>query len=188
MRLPGKDLYAALPPRYHPLVQVAINTGLRKGELLRMRWEDIDWYAGSIKIRETKADQPRQCRMNSTVQRVLTELKELQAEKGSIFPFNARYLGRAFQRAVKRANLAPFRFHDLRHTFASRLAMLGVNDRTLKELGGWASTAMLDRYVHLSPSHCWQAVEQLTQFQTGTKMGTMPKTEAGQVARDRATY
>lgn len=54
-------------------------------------------------------------------------------------------------KAVERAGLAPFRFHDLRHSFASRLAMQGANDRTIMTLGGWKSPAMLARYAHPPP-------------------------------------
>ena len=112
--------------------------------------------------------------MNSIVQGVLSGLKQTARPTSdeAVFPFDLRYLRRAFERAVIKAGLTPFRFHDLRHTFASRLSMLGVNDRTLKVLGGWASTSMLDRYSHLSPSHCWQAVEGLVQFGTGSKTGS----------------
>jgi integrase len=79
---------------------------------------------------------------------------------------------RVFERAVKKAGLQPFRFHDLRHTFASRLAMQGENDRTIMALGGWKSPAMLSRYAHLSPANLWKAVEGLAKQQTGSKTGS----------------
>ena len=89
-----------------------------------------------------------------------------------LFPFDARNMRRAFDVAVKKAGLAPFRFHDLRHTFASRLAMQGENDRTIMTLGGWKSPAMLNRYAHLAPAHLWNAVERLTQDGTGSRTGS----------------
>ncbi|EQD38083.1 phage integrase, partial [mine drainage metagenome] len=70
-------------------------------------------------------------------------------------------LRREFMDAVKKAALAPFRFHDLRHTFASRLAMNGANDRTLQTLLGHKSQTMILRYAHLGPTHLWNAVEGL---------------------------
>ena len=107
--------------------------------------------------------------MNSTVVSVLTELKTSgQTGEEPIFTHSERYLRRAFDKAVKTAGLTPFRFHDLRHTFASRLAMQGANDRTLMALGGWKSPAMLSRYAHLSPTHLYQAVENLTRIGTVT--------------------
>ena len=120
--------------------------------------------------------------MNSTVVGLLTSLKSTGPAEPQerVFPFPARYVRRAFERAVKAAGLVPFRFHDLRHTFASRLAMRGANDRTLMALGGWKSPAMLARYAHLSPAHLWKAVEGLTQVGTVTKTvtdETMPDEE-----------
>jgi hypothetical protein len=92
-----------------------------------------------------------------------------------IFPHDARYLRRAFTKAVQAAGLGAFRFHDLRHTFASRLAMQGCNDRTIMELGGWESPRMLKRYAHIAPTHLWQAVEGLTAPPTGCKTGCYEK-------------
>lgn len=156
-------LFRALPTRYHPIVKTALHTGARKGELLRLTWGDIDWYAGMAKIGEAKNGEPRYAALNSLVQRILIELKEQTNPQPSdrIFPFYPRYLSRAFQRAVVKAKIAPFRFHDCRHHFASKLAQLGANDRTIMEAGGWKSPAMLRRYVHLGPSAVWRAVEQL---------------------------
>lgn len=181
------DLLAALPERYHPLIITALNTGMRRGELLRLTWAEIDWFAGTLKINETKIDEPRHAPMNSAVQRALLTLKESVKPKlhDRVFPFYPRYLGRAFQRAVIRAKLAPFRFHDLRHCFASRLARLGANDRTLMEAGGWKSPAMLRRYVHLGPSSVWQAVEKLTE--TGSKTGSASELKQQEVAPHEAT-
>jgi integrase len=171
-------LFAALPDRYHPIVLTAMNSGMRRGELLRLTWADCDWFAGMMKIKEAKNDEPRYAAMNSLVQRTLLERKQAiePAPSDRVFTFYPRYLSRAFQRAVVKANLAPFRFHDLRHCFGSRLAQLGANDRTIMEAGGWKSPAMLKRYVHLSPSSVWQAVEKLAAG-TGSKTGSAMHSE-----------
>jgi integrase len=171
-------VFDALPVRYHPIITTAMHTGMRRGELLRLRWDDLDWFTGMIKVRETKTNDPRYAAMNSMVQRVLLELKEATKPKSTdrVFRFYPRYLSRVFKRAVIKANVAPFRFHDLRHCFASRLAELGANDRTLMDAGGWKSPAMLKRYVHLSPSSVWQAVEKLATA-TGSKTGSTVRTE-----------
>lgn len=167
-------LLTALPPRFQPIVTTAIHTGLRQGELLRLTWPDVDWTVGVLTIHETKAGERRRVPMNSVVQKLLMDLNAgttpIPTER--IFPHDHRYLRRAFAKAVTAAGLAPFRFHDLRHTFASRLAMQGVNDRTLMALGGWKSPRMLDRYAHLSPAHLWQAIEGLAQVRTGSKTGS----------------
>lgn len=182
-------LFDTLPSRYHPLVLTALNTGMRRGELLRLTWHDVDWFAGTIKIRQTKTNEPRHAPMNSVVQKTLLTLKDTVKPSRSdlLFPFYPRYLGRAFQRAVIKAKLGPFRFHDLRHCFASSLARLGANDRTLMEAGGWASPAMLKRYVHLGPSTVWQAVEKLAESSTGSKTGSTPSPKEKEAAPSEAT-
>ncbi|HKQ34015.1 MAG TPA: site-specific integrase [Nitrospiraceae bacterium] len=168
------DLLASLPARFHPIVATALHTGLRQGELLRLRWADIDWTVGVLTIHETKAGERRRVPMNSVMQTLLTGMRDTEkpASTDRVFPHDQRYLRRIFAKAVARAGLAPFRFHDLRHTFASRLAMNGANDRTLMALGGWKSPRMLDRYAHLSPAHLWQAIEGLAQTRTGSKTGS----------------
>lgn len=167
-------LFTALPERFRPLVRTALNTGLRQGEILRLTWADVDWNVGILTVQDTKAGDRRRVPMNSTVQGILADLKKKANPTSAdrIFHHDARYLRRAFDRAVKVSGLTPFRFHDLRHTFASRLAMQGANDRTIMALGGWKSPRMLDRYAHLSPAHLWQAVEGLTQVGTVTETVT----------------
>jgi len=167
-------LLEKLPKRFHPIVLFATHTGLRQGELLRLRWLDVNEQTGMVSVEKTKSGMPRFVPLNSLVQRTLLELRAQHAPQPNdrIFPHDARYLRRAFDKAVGEAGLAPFRFHDLRHTFASRLAMQGCNDRTLMELGGWKSPLMLKRYAHLGPSHLWKAVEGLTQTGTVTKTVT----------------
>src|SRR5262249_36811352 len=159
-----ETLLGHLPVKYRPLVLTALNTGLRQGELLRLTWADIDWNVAVLTIHETKAGERRRTPMNSTAVGLLSALKATSTATPSerVFPFDARYVRRVFEEAVKASGVSPFRFHDLRHTFASRLAMQGANDRTLMVLGGWKSPAMLSRYAHLSPTHLWKAVEGLT--------------------------
>jgi site-specific recombinase XerD len=75
-----------------------------------------------------------------------------------------RTIGSMFQRACRRAQLSGVSPHTLRHTFASRLVMAGVDLRTVQELGGWRTIAMVERYSHLSPQHKAQAIERLAEF------------------------
>jgi integrase len=175
-------LLEGLPAKYRPIVIAAVNTGCRQGELLRLTWGDVDWNTGIITIRETKTGDSRRIPMNSLIQGLLSDMQKSSdfASQDRIFPLDARYLRRAFDKAVNASNLAPFRFHDLRHTFASRLAMQGANDRTLMALGGWKSPAMLSRYAHLSPTHLWAAVEGLTTFRPQNSDGTVTKTVTDQ--------
>ena len=130
-------LFEHLPEKYQPIVIMALHSGCRQGELLRLKWSDVDWNAGILTIRETKTGGSRRLPMNSTVQALLSNMLKSSdvGPQDRIFPLDARYLRRAFDKAVSASGLAPFRFHDLRHSFASRLAMQGANDRTLTPWG-----------------------------------------------------
>ncbi len=160
-------LFAALPGRLHPIVSVALHTGCRQGELLRLIWGDVDFSSGTILIREAKSGESRRVVMNSRVKSVLSSLSGKEKPSNPVFSntfggfMDGGNLRREFEGAVKKAGIAPFRFHDLRHTFASRLAMNGANDRTLQTLLGHKSQAMILRYAHLGPSHLQDAVEGL---------------------------
>ncbi len=132
------------------IVQIALNTGMRKGEISNLRKEDINWRTGTILLCQTKSGKPRPVPMNEKVKQLLSE------------PFDFRYNWRkAFDNATKRAGIHDFRFHDLRHTFASYLVMNGVNLKTVMELLGHQDYKMTLRYAHLSPAITHDAVEQL---------------------------
>jgi integrase len=83
---------------------------------------------------------------------------------------------REWKVALQAAKIPDFRFHDCRHTFASRLAMLGTDLYTVQRAGGWKTQVMVQRYAHLSPDHIKAAVERLaranSEAATGTKAGT----------------
>lgn len=109
--------------------------------------------------------------LNSTV---LGALRALHATaKGEYVFVNEdgepyKSIGSIFKRACKRANISGVAPHTLRHTFASRLVMAGVDLRTVQELGGWQTIAMVERYAHLSPAHKAQAVERIAWSPTST--------------------
>lgn len=159
-------LMAALPPYFRPLAYLALHTGLRRGELLALRWEDVDFRTGTLTVRRSKHGEARHVPLNRVACETLLALKrERKVLAPYVFTTEAgRYLHnfeRSFIRAVKMAGLENFHFHDLRHTFASRLAMRGVPLRTVQELMGHKTVAMTLRYSHLSPAHLRDAVEGL---------------------------
>lgn len=170
-------LLEALPERFRPLIIVAIHTGMRQGELLRLRWEDVDFFSGTIMVRQAKSGEGRRVPMNSVVRETLRNLRqerirEAKAKRdgrelfspyvfcapGGGYLFN---LKRDWYRVIRLAGVADFRFHDLRHTFASRLVMSGVDLYSIQTLLGHKTPAMTLRYAHLSPGHLRQVVEVL---------------------------
>jgi integrase len=143
-----------------PLVLTALNTGLRRGELTSLTWADIDLEGGSLTVRSwaTKSRLSRTVPLNSEVREVLTRWRR-QHPDGRVFP--VKDVKTAFSALKRAAGLPNFRFHDLRHTFASNLVMRGVDLNTVRELLGHADIKMTLRYAHLAPAHKAEAVERL---------------------------
>jgi len=171
-------LLFALPDYLRPLIRVAIHTGLRRSELLALRWGDIDLSLGVLTVREAKPGEGRRMPLNNVVRKTLLRLHQERGqaltENGSSsgerngHVFSAREggylynLNRYWYPALRHAGLRDLHFHDLRHTFASRLVMRGVDLYTVQTLLGHKTPAMVQRYAHLSPGHLRHAVEKLT--------------------------
>ena len=162
-----------------PKVAVAINTGLRQAEQFRLRWENVDFANGVLTVPRSKHGRKRHVPMNDTVREILRNLpSRLKSEW--VFPsvtdespLDARnYVNRVFLPALKSAKIYGLRWHDLRHTFASRLVMAGVDLRTVQELMGHETLEMTMRYAHLSPGHRLEAVQRLNPKPTDTTTDT----------------
>lgn len=152
-----------------PLVLLALNTGLRRGELLRLRWRDLDLTRRVLTVRgeDAKTGQTRHVPLNSEAVIVVTAWRPASYEANAfVFASSEEstplaYIRKAWTAVLKTALVTAFRFHDLRHTFASNLAMAGVDLNTVRELLGHKSVAMTLRYAHLAPQHKAAAVETL---------------------------
>jgi integrase len=138
--------------------EIALMTGMRQGEQFAITWEEVDLNAGLVRLNQTKNGQGRFVRLNTRALAALKMWQERGLGKGRLF-LNQK--PRWFTDAVKDAGLKNFSWHCLRHTFASRLAMAGVDSRTVQELLGHKSIIMTMRYSHLSPEHCSKAWEKL---------------------------
>lgn len=147
-----------------PIVITALNTGMRLGEILGLDWEKIDLEKHLIKIFDTKNNEFRVVPINETLYNVLVSMN---GKKGKVFlsrlgqPYSYIYVG--FRSALKKAEIERFTFHDLRHTFASWLAMKGVPLSTIGAILGHKTPQMTMRYAHLSPDYLKESVELLTQ-------------------------
>ncbi len=158
-----------------PLVVTALNTGFRRSELLSLTWNDVDFERGRITVRAgySKNGEARSVPMNHTLTAVLKSAR-VSAASERVFctrrgqPY--RSFRTAFERAVRKAGITDFTFHDLRHTFARRLVMARVDLPTVKELLGHKDISMTMRYAHLSADHKRLAVQRLEQF--GAKVTT----------------
>ena len=144
---------------FKPMVLVALNTGMRRNALFSLRWEDIDFQAGTIFLRADAAKSKKHMiiPMNATVRETLTAWKE-QEKKDSGLVFANPLTGKKFDNCnnswkslLKAAGIEKFRWHDMRHDFASRLVMNGVDLNTVRELLGHSDIKMTMRYAHLAP-------------------------------------
>ena len=143
-----------------PIVMVALNTGMRLGEILALTWDRvyiahvIDPY---IELLKTKNKQPRFVPLNDDTVERLKEQKRRNNVSEYVFLSNhtkpLKSVRTAFQLALKKAGILDFRFHDLRHTFASHFVMNGGDLLTLKEILGHSSMKMVERYIHLAAAH-----------------------------------
>ena len=151
-----------------PALDVAINTGMRLSEQFSLTWDSVDLQRREISLDETKNGSSRHIPINSIC---LAAFKTLSLKPhGRTDRVFQSVRGRAinnprawFEVALAEAKIENFRWHDLRHTFCSRLAMAGVDIRTIAQLAGHKTLAMAMRYSHLSPSHNLNAIERLTQ-------------------------
>ncbi len=147
-----------------PIVAMAFNTGMRKGEILNLKWDNVDLRRRIIYVLGTKTDEKREIPINSSLYTILVGL-ERSKKCDLVFPGKdgRPYIDirKGFMTALRKSGIINFRFHDLRHTFASQLVMRGVDLKTVQELLGHKSIEMTLRYAHLSPGHRQAAVETL---------------------------
>lgn len=148
-----------------PIVITALNTGMRKSEILLLKWDNVDLRNGFILLDHTKNGERREVPINATLMETLRNLPR-RIDGSYVFfdpkthnPYKEVKTG--FKSACKRAGIRDFRFHDLRHTFASQLVMAGADLATLKELLGHKDLTMTLRYAHLAPDHKKSAVNLL---------------------------
>lgn len=149
-------LMAELAPHIRPIVVIALNTGLRLGEIMRLKWSDVDMGKALLKIENTKSGKVRYVPTN---ERVLGILGGIPRKGRNIFQILNPKTG--FYAALRRAGIAGVRFHDLRHTFASRLVLRGADIETIRSLLGHSSLSVTQKYVHSGRDDARQAVESL---------------------------
>ena len=146
---------------------------LRKGEILSLKWDQI--RGGFIYLTKTKTNEARQIPVNDDLSDLFKRIRKRQKVGIKyVFTFQGKRIENTktgFKAAVKRAGLNDFRFHDLRHTFASQLIMKGGSLKEVQELLGHKTMTMILRYAHLSQDHKRKAVNLLNGL-TSTKNET----------------
>ena len=174
-----QELVNSCDSHLRPIVITAINTGMRKGEILSLRWDNVDLKHGFILLDITKNGERREIPINNTFGSTLQGItRRLDVPHVFFDPESGKpyqNVKRSFASAIKRAKIQDFKFHDLRHTFASHLVMAGVDITTVKELLGHKDIKMTLRYAHLAPSHKVKAVDLLDSTINGKESPTIQK-------------
>jgi integrase len=165
-------LLAELPEHLADVVRFSIATGLRRRNVVDLEWSQVDL---ARKVAWIYADQAKGGRdihvsLNATAIEVLT--KQIGKHQERVFSFRGRPINqvntKAWKQALKRAAIAKFRWHDLRHTWASWLTQNGVPLNVIQEMGAWQSVEMVRRYAHLAPEQFGQHAKVVDKLLNGT--------------------
>jgi integrase len=155
-------LLAASPKWLQEIVAFALNTGLRRGEILKLQWTQVDLFRKTLTLLEQKNRDCDTLPLNECALEILKARAKVRHIRNNNYVFyngngneiNARNLVRAFYSATEVAKLEGLRFHDLRHTWATRLVQSGVDLYTVQKLGRWKTISMVMRYAH----HCSESL------------------------------
>ncbi len=161
-------LVAAAASHLKPIIRFAVDTGGRRGELLSLDWRDVDMTARRVLFKETKNGEDRTVRLCERAYQTLLAIGP--KDTGPVFTWGENAIKdvkHAFDRARRVAGLEDVRFHDLRHTFASRLVQGGVPLYEVMNLTGHKSLSMVQRYAHLAPDFQDAAIRVLDTRPTG---------------------
>lgn len=153
-------------PWLRDLVLFALHTGMRMGEILELTWRGVDFTRRTVTVFRSKNGERRTIPVNDTVLHVLkekTKVRSLTVDRvfcSKIFtPLESGHLRRAFRLALGKAKIEDFHFHDLRHTFATRLVQAGIDLYKVQQLLGHKSPIMTQRYAHHYPESLRDGVE-----------------------------
>ena len=170
-----------LPPHQQDLVLFALSTGLRQANVVKLEWSQVDMVRKVCWIHpdQAKARKAIHVPLNSSAMAVLS--RQVGKHPVRVFTFRGKPVAGAntlgWRKALKRAGIEDFRWHDLRHTWASWLAQQGTPTNVLQELGGWESERMVRRYAHLAPPQLLEHSEKVTNLPNSTKVAQPESTK-----------
>lgn len=161
----ARDLLAALPQHQRDVVTFALATGLRQGNVLGLRWSQVDLDRGVawVEADEAKGGEAIGVPLSNAALEVLRRQRGQHPDR--VFTYRGKPIGqantRAWRAALARVGIEGFRWHDLRHAWATWHAMAGTPAHELQELGGWRSASMVRRYAHFMPEHLRRSSERV---------------------------
>jgi integrase len=152
------------PPYLKDIVITALQTGMRKGEILNLKWSNIDFTFNFIEILESKSGKSRKIPISDKLLIVLTSIPKTSEY---VFTLNGNKIGdikKCWDTVIKKSGIKNFRFHDLRHTAATRMVEKGIDLAVVKEILGHADISTTMRYAHAVPERKKQAIDVLNNY------------------------
>lgn len=155
-------------PYLHTIVIVALSTGMRQAEILNLKWSDVDLDKGRVVLHETKNGEIRQVAITGHALQLIKDLDKCRRLDTKLlfpgkYPNKPIVIRSAWDNAVEKAEISNLRFHDLRHSCASYLAMNGASLAEIAEVLGHKTLAMVKRYAHLSDTHTAGVVSRMNE-------------------------
>ena len=180
-------IYKNLPDYLKPVIMVAYMTGMRRGEILELKWDRVNLSEGYVDLtpEDTKTDEPRRIYFGSTKELkdvfINADLKktagqELVFTKDDGSPVPKWYIQRLFKKACLKVKVYPYRLHDLRHSFNTNMTKAGVDQVVIMKLTGHKTNAMFLRYSHIDKEQGEGAMEKLNGFLSGKNGDAKPST------------
>jgi integrase len=179
----AERLIRSCAPHLAALVRYALATGCRAGEITGLEWDRVDLNRKTAWLNQTKNGTPRGVPLNEDATEVLREqigkhLRYCFTYEGQ--PLRADVTNTAWHTALKRAGIEDFRFHDLRHTWASWHRQAGTSCDELKDLGGWKSRTTVDRYAKFATENLLPAASRIERGGSGQNVNSLPRFSHGQ--------
>lgn len=167
-----RALLGQLPAHQRAVVLFGALTGLRQANVLGLEWSQVDLERNTAWIHPDQAKARKAIRVPLSSEAVLLLQQQVGKHPARVFTYRGQPIRwantRAWREALKRAGIEDFRWHDLRHTWASWLAQSGTPLNVLQELGGWETEAMVRRYAHLAPAQLVEHAERVAAMLSGS--------------------
>lgn len=175
-------LIQELPVHQQDVVLFALATGLRQSNIRELSWQQVDLVQRTAWIPDEEAKNGEDIHVSLSQFAVEILQRQMGKHPEAVFTYDGRRVGQlnttGWRSALKRAGIENFRWHDLRHTWASWLVQSGTPLYALQEMGGWKSTEMIRRYAHLAPAHLAKHADVVGNMLIGTNVAQSANPDA----------
>ena len=174
-----QSLLHELPLHQQDMVVFALQTGLRQSNVFKLEWSKINLEQAHMWVNAVDSKNRKSISVPLNREAMAVLLRQLGKHSVRVFTYAGKPIANAntlaWRNALKRAGIQDFRWHDLRHTWATWHRMQGTPTHELQQLGGWKTGAMVERYAHLAPDHLANAAARLDSVMIGYDLATVAK-------------